>query len=47
LREERRPRNFENSRISIIFIPMRDEITGEWIKICKEELNDLNSLPAL
>ena len=24
---------------------MRGEVTGEWIKLCKEELNDLNSPP--
>jgi hypothetical protein len=24
---------------------MRDEVTGEWIKLNKEELNDLNSPP--
>jgi hypothetical protein len=24
---------------------MRDEVTGEWIKLYKEELNDLNSPP--
>jgi hypothetical protein len=45
LREERRLRMFENSLLSIIFRPMRDEVTGEWIKLYKEELNDLNSSP--
>jgi hypothetical protein len=24
---------------------MRDEVTGEWIKLYEEELNDLNSPP--
>ena len=45
LREERRLRMFENSELSITFRPMRGEVTGEWIKLCKEELNDLISLP--
>jgi hypothetical protein len=34
---------FENARMSILFSPMRDQITGEWIKLHKEELHDLNS----
>ena len=45
LREERRLRMFENFVLSVIFRPMRGEVTGEWIKLCKEELNDLNSPP--
>jgi hypothetical protein len=36
---------FENSVLSVIYRPMRDEVTGEWIKPYKEELNDLNSPP--
>jgi len=36
---------FENSVLSIIFRPMKDEVTGEWMKSYKEELNDLNSAP--
>jgi len=27
------------------FGPNRDEVTGEWRKLLKEELNDLNSSP--
>jgi hypothetical protein len=40
VREERRLRVFENSVLRIIFGPKRDEVTGEWIKLHKEELND-------
>ena len=40
LREERRLRVFEN-RMLRIFGPKRDEVTGEWRKLHKEELNDL------
>jgi len=36
---------YDNSVLSIIFKPMRDEVIGEWIKVHKEELNDLNSPP--
>jgi len=28
-----------------VFGPKRDEVTGEWRKLHKEELNDLYSLP--
>jgi hypothetical protein len=28
-----------------IFGPKRDEVTGEWKKLCSEELNDLYSSP--
>jgi hypothetical protein len=28
-----------------VFGPKRDEVTGEWRKLYKEELNDLYSLP--
>ena len=28
-----------------VFGPMRDEVTGEWRKLHKEELRDLHSLP--
>ena len=41
LREERRPRVFENRVLRRIFGPKRDEVTGEWRKLHKEELNDL------
>jgi hypothetical protein len=39
LREEHRLRVFENSVISSIFRPKRDELTGEWRKLHSEELH--------
>jgi hypothetical protein len=30
-----------------IFVPKRDEVTGEWRKLHKEELNDLYSSPSM
>jgi hypothetical protein len=45
LREERRVRMFENRVLRRLFGPKRDEVTGEWIKLQNEELNDLYSLP--
>jgi hypothetical protein len=33
LREERRPRVFENRVLSRIFVPKRDEVTGKWRKL--------------
>jgi len=41
--EERRLRVFENRVLRRIFVPKRDEVTGEWRKIHNEELNDLHS----
>jgi hypothetical protein len=32
---------FENRALRKIFIPKRDEVTGEWRKLHYEELNDL------
>jgi len=32
---------FENRVLRRIFVPERDDITGEWRKLHKEELNDL------
>jgi hypothetical protein len=43
LREEPLLRVFENSVLSIIFRPKGDKVTGEWTKLHKEELSDLNS----
>jgi len=43
LREERSLRVFENRVLGIIFGPKRDEVTREWRKLNKEELNDLYS----
>jgi len=43
LREERRLRVFENRVLRKIFGPKREEVTGEWRKLHKEELNNLYS----
>ena len=43
LREERRLRVFENRELWKIFGLKRDELTGEWSRLHKEELNDLSS----
>ena len=45
LRDERRLRVFENRMLRRVFGPKRDEVTGEWRKLHKEELSDLYSLP--
>jgi len=45
LREERKLRVFENRVVRRIFGPRRDEVTGEWRRLHKEELNDLYSSP--
>jgi hypothetical protein len=45
LREERGLRVFENRVLRRVFGPTRDDVTGEWRKLHKEELNDLYSLP--
>jgi hypothetical protein len=42
LRKERRLRATENGVLSRIFVPERDEVTGEWRKLLKEKLNDLH-----
>ena len=36
---------FENMVLRRIFVPRRDEVTGEWRRLHNEELNDLNSSP--
>jgi hypothetical protein len=36
---------FESRVVRRIFGPKRDEVTGEWIKLDNEELNDLYSSP--
>jgi hypothetical protein len=43
LREKRRLGALENWVLSRIFEPNRDEVTGEWINLHSEELNDLYS----
>jgi len=45
LREERKLRVFENMVLRRIFVPRRDEVTGEWRRLHNEELNDLYSSP--
>jgi hypothetical protein len=45
LREEPRLRLFENRVLRRAFGPKRDEVTGEWRKLQKEELNDLQCSP--
>jgi hypothetical protein len=45
LREELRLMVFENRVLRIIFVPKRDEVTGEWRKLHSEELHNLYSSP--
>jgi hypothetical protein len=45
LREECRLRVFENRVLRMIFGPKRDEVTGEWRRLHKEELYALCSSP--
>ena len=45
LREERKLRVFENMVLRKMFGPRRDEVTGEWRRLHKEELNDLYCSP--
>jgi len=45
LREEGKLRFFENRVLRRIFGPMSDEVTGEWRRLHKEELNDLYCSP--
>jgi len=45
LREERKLRVFENMVLRRIFGPRSDEITVEWRRLHKEELNDLYPSP--
>jgi hypothetical protein len=42
LREERRPRVFENRVLMEIFVSKRDEVTGDWRRLHNEELSDLS-----
>jgi len=34
---------FENRALGRIFGPKGDEVTGEWVKVCSEKLNNLHS----
>jgi len=45
LREERKLRIFENMVLRRIFGPRREEVTGEWRRLHKEELIDLYFSP--
>jgi len=45
LREERKLRVFENMVLRRIFVPRRDEVTGEWRRLHNEELDYLYSSP--
>jgi hypothetical protein len=45
LREEHRPRVFENRVLRRIFGAKRDGVTGEWRRLHNEVLNDLYSSP--
>ena len=45
LREEQRLRVFENKVLRKIFGPKRDEVTGEWRRLHKEELYELYCTP--
>jgi hypothetical protein len=45
LREEHRPRVFENRVLRRIFGPKRDGLRGEWKRLHNNELNDLYSSP--
>jgi hypothetical protein len=44
LTEERRLRVFENRVLRRVFGPKRDEVTGEWRKLHKLKLHELNYL---
>jgi hypothetical protein len=43
LNQGHRLREFENTVLRGIFGPKRDEVTGEWRKLYKEELDEMYS----
>jgi hypothetical protein len=45
LREEQRLRVLDSRVLRGIFVPKRDEVTGEWRKLHNKELNDLYRSP--
>jgi hypothetical protein len=45
LKEKRRLRVSENKVLRRVFGPKRDEVTGEWRKLHKQDLNDLYCSP--
>jgi hypothetical protein len=47
LREEYRPRVFENRVLRRIFGPKRGKVMGEWRKLHNKELHDLYSSPSI
>jgi hypothetical protein len=47
LREEHRQRVFEKRVLRRIFGPKRDEVTGGWAKLHKEELHNLYFSPSI
>jgi hypothetical protein len=47
LREERRLRVFESKVLRRIFGLKRDEVMGDWRKLCNEELHNLHFLPSI
>jgi hypothetical protein len=47
LRNEHRLRVFENRVLRRIFVPKRNEVTGEWRKLHNEKHRDLYSSPSI
>jgi hypothetical protein len=47
VREEHRLRVFQNRMLRRIFLPKRDEVTGDWGKLHNEELRNLYSSPGI
>jgi hypothetical protein len=45
LKEERRPRLFEDRVLRRISGPKKDEVTGEWIELQNGELHNMHSSP--